>query len=165
MPFFDSLSKKVGDVAKTAAKKSEELLETTKLNRSISAEEDKIKGIMSDIGKAVYKKYQCGQSIDEDLLDSCRQISEAEKNIAATREKIMAIKNETKDEVNFEATQQGQYTGTDTAKGFSGIPQMHGSEVQTEPQYTPAPAAGFCSSCGAPISEGVKFCSSCGNRL
>jgi hypothetical protein len=37
MPFFDNLSKKVSDAAKSAAKKSGDLVEVTKLNRAISS--------------------------------------------------------------------------------------------------------------------------------
>jgi rubrerythrin len=93
MAFFDNLSKKVGEAAKTAAKKSGELVETTKVNMAISSEEDKIKDIYTEMGKYTYSKYKGGENVDAAMLQSCQQIDGIEENIVSLKEKLMQIKN------------------------------------------------------------------------
>lgn len=91
MPLFDNFTKKVGDVAKTAAKKSGDLVETTKINMSINSEEQKIKDIYIEIGKAVYLKYKNNEMLSPDLEESCDKIKATEDNIASLREKIAQL--------------------------------------------------------------------------
>lgn len=93
MAFLDNLTKKVGDAAKTAAKKSGELVETTKVNMAISSEEDKIKVIYAEMGKYIYSKYKGGENIDPNLIQNCQLIDGVEENIVALKEKLMQIKN------------------------------------------------------------------------
>lgn len=94
MPFLDNISKKVGDAAKTAAKKSGEIVEVTKLNRSISLNEEKINKLYVEIGKAFYLKHENGDSLEgDDLAAWCNQISELNKEIESFKEKILELKN------------------------------------------------------------------------
>lgn len=94
MAFFDNLTKKVGEAAKTAAKKSGDLVETTKINMAINSEQEKIKAIYTEMGSRLFDKYKGGEEIYPEFLDSCQQIKGIEDNIEALKEKINQIKNE-----------------------------------------------------------------------
>lgn len=94
MPFLDNISKKVGDAAKTAAKKSGEIVEVTKLNRSISLNEEKINKLYIEIGKVFYLKHENGDSLaGEELTAWCNQISELNEEIENLKDKILELKN------------------------------------------------------------------------
>lgn len=98
MPFFDSFAKKVEGAAKTAAKKSGDLVETTKINMSINSELDKIKAIHSELGKIVYSKFQSGEDLGLELTEKCRQIKDIEDNIETLRDKTAQLKNPSHEE-------------------------------------------------------------------
>ena len=93
MSMFENLTKKVSDTAKAAAKKSSEIVEVTKLNMNISAEEDKIKKAYADIGKQVYDAYSNGEEVAENYISICEQIRSYEDNIKETKQKILELKN------------------------------------------------------------------------
>lgn len=92
MSVFDSISKKVSDTAKTAAKKSCELVEVTKLSLSVGTEEDKIVKIYTDIGKAIYDSYNRGEAIDEKFIEKCEQAKSIEQSIKEIKFKIQELK-------------------------------------------------------------------------
>ncbi len=93
MSVFENITRKVSDTAKAAAKKSGELVEVTKLNMNISAEEDKIRKAYSDIGKIVYNAYSKGAEVGEEYKALCQAIKAYEEVIAETRQKILDLKN------------------------------------------------------------------------
>ena len=93
MPIFDKLSKRVGDAAKTATKKSGDILEITKLNRSISTEEDKIDRLFIEIGKTIYQKYGASEDLDPQLADICRQIAAVNSGIEGMKARVLLLKN------------------------------------------------------------------------
>lgn len=96
MPFKDSISKfakQAAEGAKTAAKKSGDMVEITKINMQISSTEDKIKDIYSEIGKVVFIKFELGKEVDPDTLDLCNQAAEIKSNIEVLRQKIQELKN------------------------------------------------------------------------
>ncbi len=90
MAFMDDLKK----FGKNVAQKSSEMVETTKLNMSITQEKDKINKIFYEIGAAVYEQYKAGNDVG--LGDKCMLIVEMEAKIAEIQAKIMEIKNATK---------------------------------------------------------------------
>ncbi len=92
MDFFNDLGKKIGKTAKTVSKKSEGLVEVTKLNLSIGNEEDKIKKMLIEIGSEIYGKFAEGEHFDQYVDDKCTQIKQVESNILELRNKVMKIK-------------------------------------------------------------------------
>ncbi len=92
MAFFESISKKVTDTARAAAKKSGDIVEVTKLNLSIAAEEDKIKRKYMEIGKTVYEAYVNGEEIPYSFRKLCEDVKEYEKNIEEMKEKVLQLK-------------------------------------------------------------------------
>lgn len=93
MSVLDNITRKVTDTAKAAAKKSGSVVEVTKLNMNINAEEDKVRKIYSDMGKQLYEDYTEGKSVGEKLLEHCIKIDEIITNIDEMREKILELRN------------------------------------------------------------------------
>ena len=96
MDILNNLSKiarSVGDGAANVAKKSGQIVEITKLNASISTENDKIKIIYDEIGEEVYAKYKKGEIFIEELLGKCEEIEDISKNLNSIRQRILEIKD------------------------------------------------------------------------
>jgi len=91
MAFFDDLKNKVSSTAKNVAQKSGELVEITKLNLSISSEQDKINKVYAEIGALVYKSFKEGQ--ETEFVQQCEAIKASEAVIAETKAKILELKN------------------------------------------------------------------------
>lgn len=90
---LDSITKKVTDTARAAAKKSGSVVEVTRLNMSINAEEDKIRKIYTEMGKQLYEDHTEGKAVGDRLLEHCLKIDEIIDNIDGMREKILELKN------------------------------------------------------------------------
>lgn len=89
MSFLNDLSKKVGSAASTAAKKSGELVETTKINMSISKEEDGINKIYAEIGKRVFEADK--DSADSPYAELFDSIKRHQDTIRELKEKLKQI--------------------------------------------------------------------------
>jgi hypothetical protein len=166
MPFKDSLSKiakSIGDGAKSAAHKSGDMMEITKLNMSISSEENKIKGIYSKIGEVLYKKFADGQLVDDDLMELCTGIKAIEDNICSMRQKIEELKNhkplDEKPEQNDDAVNHNILNDSDEEVKF-----YEESTDTFESSHSNAPG-NTCQNCGEAVSDNLKFCPSCGTKL
>lgn len=93
MSIFDNIGKKVSETAKTAAKRSGDIVEATKLNISIATEEDKIKRVYSEIGKVIYKSYAAGEEVPQSVKEYCDKIKSIEKNIEDMKQKILELRD------------------------------------------------------------------------
>jgi chromosome segregation ATPase len=92
MSIFENISKKVTETARAAAKKSGDIVEVTKLNINISAEEDKIKKTFTDIGKIVYDSYAKKEDMADNFRELCKQVESYEKNIEDMKKKILELR-------------------------------------------------------------------------
>ena len=93
MSVLDNITRKVTDTAKAAAKISSGVVEVTKLNMNISAEEEKIRKLYTEMGRQLYEEYSEGRNIEGKLLEKCMKIDEIIANIDEMRGKILEIKN------------------------------------------------------------------------
>jgi hypothetical protein len=93
MSVLDNITKKVTDTAKAAAKKSGSVVEVTRLNMNISAEEEKIRKIYTEMGKLLYEDYTEGKPVSERLLAHCEKIDGMIAAIDEMREKVLELKN------------------------------------------------------------------------
>ena len=181
MPFFSNLSKKVGNIAKTAAKKSGDLVGTTKLNMTINSEEDKIKKLYSEIGKSVYNKFQGGNNFESDLMSMCQQANEIEKSIGLIRQKISEIKNikicpNCKSELELNITFCAK-CGTKQEMGNTvsaldsqvslqnQVPQQNYESQPVQMDFIPHAVEKTCPSCGTTVVETTSFCPNCGTKI
>ncbi|NLN65999.1 MAG: zinc ribbon domain-containing protein [Clostridiaceae bacterium] len=90
MAFIDDLKK----FGKNVAQKSSDVVETTKLNMSISQEKEKINRLYNEMGAAVYEQYKMGNDLG--MSEQCSQIAEFEAKIEEYQNKILEIKNAVK---------------------------------------------------------------------
>ncbi len=99
MGLFDDLSDKLQDVAKksgefaqTAAKKSGELIEITKLNIKIKENESDIRKQFLEIGKIINDRYENADEIPEEFKDFIDVIKIKKETISELKNKINEIK-------------------------------------------------------------------------
>jgi RNA polymerase subunit RPABC4/transcription elongation factor Spt4 len=164
MPFMDSISKlakSVGDGAKTAVKKSEDMLEISKLNRNIANEEDRIKLAYNEIGKLVFNKFEKGNESDPELLDICNKIVEIQKGIAAIKQKIVEIKNEKLCQNCGSEMDANEEFCTKCGSKQESMDTPEREENIIEESNT----LNTCPQCGAAVTDDLKFCSNCGTKL
>ncbi len=156
MAFLENLGKRVGEATQAVAKKSGELVETTKLSVNIGSEEEKVHKLYAQIGKALYEKYTATGIIDEDVKASCEAVRVHEQNIKALKDKMAEIKG----------TKLCISCGAEMEKT-----QLYCSKCGTkndpvtEEQAPQAPASSTCPACGAALEPGSVFCTGCGAKL
>lgn len=163
MAFFENLGKKVGEAAQAAAKKSGELVETTKLNVNINSEEDKIQKLYAQIGKAVFDKFAESGAAEDYIKEACEAIIVHEQNIKSLREKIAAVKG-TKACIGCGAEMDRTQIFCSKCGAKNELPSASAPEVTEASEQQPA-AAQTCPSCGAALAAGSAFCTNCGTRV
>lgn len=89
------LFEKLNAFAKTAADKTNELVEDTRLKTQILNDEKSIRELERKIGAYYYKKFAAGESVDEAVSEYCTAISVHNANI---EEKKAALAKEPKEE-------------------------------------------------------------------
>lgn len=89
MEFID----KVNMFAKTAAGKTNEVIEDTRLKAQILSDEKSVRELEAKIGAYYYKKFAAGKAVDEEVLSFCTAISVHKANM---EEKKAALKPEKK---------------------------------------------------------------------
>ncbi len=157
MSMLESFTRKVTDTAKAAAKKSSELVEVTKLNMSISSEEDKIEKLYLEIGKTIYESYAKGETTSDLFVEKCKQIDSYNSNIKEMRRKILELKNEKicpecREELDISAL----YCSKCGAKQEIIEPPVIEVEEIVEKK---------CPDCGSVVGEDSLFCTKCGAKL
>ncbi len=157
MAFLENIGKKIGETAQAAAKKSSEIVETTKLNANINAEEDKIQKLYHQMGKSAYQKFTETGDIDDYLREACEQIISHEQNIKALKEKIAEVKG-IKSCVGCGAEME-------RAQVFCSKCGAKNEIVHAEPEAAAAAPSAACPSCGVPLAPGSAFCTNCGTKL
>lgn len=91
MEFFE----KVNTIAKTAAAKTGEVIEDTRLKTQILNDEKSIRELESKIGAHYYAKYAAGEFVDDEVEQYCIAISVHRKNIEEKKEALNAGKEPT----------------------------------------------------------------------
>jgi predicted amidophosphoribosyltransferase len=157
MSIFDNLGKKIGETAQAAQKKANETIEITKLNKSISNEEDKIQKIFTELGRKLYGLYIQGQDVGDNFESECEEISVYEDNIKELKNKIRELKN----------IRICPNCGAEIEEGI-----LFCSKCGTKLEI-PAPAAPVkeekpdfkvCPTCGSKLTLEAAFCPSCGTK-
>jgi hypothetical protein len=92
MDLLNDIGKKITETAKTVTRKSEDIVEITKLNLAIGSEEDKIKRMFYEIGSELYRSYTNGKTIGDFYDSKCNEVKQLEDNIKAIKERILLLK-------------------------------------------------------------------------
>ena len=155
MAFFQDLGKKITDAAQDASKKTNEMIEVSKLNGQINKEKAAITETEKKIGSLVYDMYVAGEPLPESLLAEVQLIAEKNRLIQDTENKIVEIKAEAERQKAEKAEHHAQ------AEPAQADPVQQPAQ---QPVAEAAPASRFCTSCGAPLEEGMLFCGKCGTK-
>lgn len=91
---LQSVAKKSEELAQTAAKKSGEILEITKLNKKIKEEERSIESKYMEIGKIMFEKYSDSKEIPEEITDYIRTIQIKMEVISNLNVKVEEIRTQ-----------------------------------------------------------------------
>lgn len=91
--WMSSLKDKITGAAGVAKKKSEELVEITRIKFVIMDAEGEIKKLLADIGALIYEARKNESEIDESLTDKCEQIDTLYAEIAEAQARLDALKN------------------------------------------------------------------------
>lgn len=157
MSIFDSLGKRVSEAAQAAAKKSSDLVEITKLNMAISAEEDKIEKTYAKIGKELFARYNSKIEVDPDIAAFCEEIKSYQNTISDLKAKLMDLKNiKLCTGCQAEMDKNAQFCPKCGTKQEQRPVENADDQEQT---------GKFCPKCGAEVSEGSAFCQSCGTKI
>ena len=84
---------KVGSLAKTAADKTSDAIEVTKLNSKIAKEKDQIKLIKLEIAERFLAAYESGELQDDFVAEKSKAIAMCEENIVDIEKEIEMIKD------------------------------------------------------------------------
>lgn len=155
---FNKIAQTVSNSASTIAKKSNELIEISKLNISIQTETDKINTIKIELGNKVFEKYTNNENIDLDLIDKCTQINELISNIEVLKQKIVELKN----------LQLCPSCNNEIEHGLVFCPKCGAVQnvVIDEPKFIQQnPNEKVCPQCNSIVSSDILYCPSCGTSL
>lgn len=92
MEIFSEIKSKVTETAKSAIKKSNEIVEITKLNIAIGDAQNDINKVLKDIGKIIYDAYKDGDLFNEEIADKCTKIDSKAEEISEMRQKLSELK-------------------------------------------------------------------------
>lgn len=135
-------------------------LGTTKLNRQVAREEEKIEKLESDIGALVYQKFARGEKVDDELVASCQEIAKVRQGIEDVQEKIRQLKDLKKcTACGAEIDEEQTFCSKCGAK----------QEARVMTPATEAPAAEAspkkkCTACKQEIRQDQVFCPHCGAK-
>ena len=148
MAFFD----KIGNLAKNIGDKTNEAIETNKLNAKINTEKTAIANEMKKLGEYYYRKHEQGEPLDEGALEFCAVIDEHNRAIQEAQEEIARIKKETEEE---KLRREKELEEAEKARQESKIKQA----------ATPTSESVSCPACGAVNAKEMKFCKACGANM
>ncbi len=88
--FFDSFGETISRTARELSEKAENFYEVQKLRNQISAEERVVSKTMERLGSIIYKRYEGGEPVDDEIAGICGEISRHVSKIHELRNQISA---------------------------------------------------------------------------
>ena len=132
MDFFD----KINSIAKNATEKTGNMIETSKLNSKIAAEERNISALTIKIGEYFIAKMDCGEALDSEVMSMYESIKNCRSTIEGYRSEISALNAPKEDEL---APDEEAPEGDFIICPLCGTKMPSGSK--------------FCTACGAKLPE------------
>jgi ribosomal protein L40E len=158
MSFWDSFGRKAKEAAQEVAKKSGELVEVTRLNISISNEEDKVRKLYLEMGKKIYDTYRGSQPVDNEFEEICKKIDNIMENIESMKQKILEIKNI---KLCVNCGKELEQDAAFCAKCGTKQPEQTSYRPEGEEDI----AVNVCPSCNEALDVEADFCTKCGARI
>lgn len=145
MAFFDKLNQ----VAKNIGDKTNDAIETTKLNSKITAEQNAAGEALKKIGEYYYTRYVSEGTAAPEILEFCLTARQHYDAVAAAQAEIERIKLE----------------NAAPAPTAAPMPTAPISAAPLTPTPAAAPPTRVCPVCQNQVAAGVKFCPQCGNKF
>lgn len=147
MAFFDDISKKVSDVARTVGNKGREVADIAKLKYRISEEERKADEIYKRIGKLFVEK--AGDRAKGVFAELIGEINSSKARVEGYKAQIRELKGDIVcDGCGAEITSDATFC------------PVCGKKADRPDRIPP-----ICPNCGVTVDEGATFCVDCGTQL
>lgn len=164
MAFFDKLNA----FAQNLADKTNDTIETGKLNSKANTEKNLAGEELKKIGTYYYEKFAAGEEMDpaiQEYLDAAKAHFDAADAALAEIENIRL-----ENEAQKAAAEAAAMAAAEAEKAAAEAAAMAAAEVPAAESVEAVPAAEApdgitCPSCGAVNSTGTKFCGECGTKL
>ncbi len=167
MAFFDKLN----DIAKNIGDKTNDAIETTKLNSKINSEKAAAAEELKKIGEYYYNLFAAGGEAAPEVLEFCQSAKAHYDAAAEAQAEIERIKAENEAAKAAAAPPEAPAAPAGIscpACGAANAPGTKfccscGAKLETPPPAEPEQKT--CPGCGTTVAPGVKFCPECGNRM
>ncbi len=146
MAFFDDLSKKLTEVGQSAAQKTRDMSDMSRIKGAISDEEKKINNLIFQIGQTYVSVHYSDYGSEFEALMGAFIESQA---------KLEEYKNQLND---IKGIVRCDKCGAEVPS-TSGFCSVCGNQVVRKD------VAFRCSGCNAPLSPGMSFCTNCGTPV
>ena len=151
MAFFDEISKKINGVTSTAAQKTKEMSEVSKLNSAMNEEETKINNAYYQIGRLYCANHS--EDYEEGFGIFIDVVKDSEKKINAIKAQIREIKG------IATCTNCGQDIPANVAFCSNCGAPAPAPKVEVDPNSV------ICPNCRTAVAKGMRFCTSCGYKF
>ena len=163
MEFFDKLNQ----VAKNIGDKTNDAIETTKLNSKINAERSAAAEDLKKIGEHYYNLFAASGEAAPEVLEFCQSAKAHYDAAAEAQDEIERIKaeNEAEKAAPAPAAPAGAVCPSCGTANGAGTKFCQNCGMKLEAPAPVQPQERKCPGCGAAVALGVKFCSECGQRM
>lgn len=169
MAFFDDISKKIEDLTQTAAKKSSEVLEFTKLTLNIHAEEENIRKLYNKIGILCYEIFENGLEDYSSVTEICEQVKVHKDKIKELKKEIDKAKNiKSCSNCGTELEETHMYCpkcGTKVEFEEEVKEEIEEDVISEEKEEEIVVEVIICPKCSTELKGEYEFCTNCGEKL
>lgn len=154
MDFFNDLSKKFSQAARTVQERTREGVETTKLSVDIRAARTELDARMLALGRAYYEHIaNGGPDVDESLIRAVRESVAQIENLTAQRDRV-------RQQTRCPACGSAQPEGSRFCANCGRPMPEKSPEIAA-----PADNIQYCEQCGAMREGNSRFCAVCGSSF
>jgi len=167
MDFFDGLRDKIMTTGKDVSEKARETAAVAKLKAQIAMEENKLKVIYAELGKAYY------ENPEDENIEAYKDSIEMTKNVIAGYQSDLANRKGLKKCSNCGATMAKEVLFCSKCGAKNEIPEEEAAEETEEetggetgePTAEEEPKKRVCPVCEAEVTDDMAFCEVCGTKL
>ncbi|MCX5970391.1 MAG: zinc ribbon domain-containing protein [Coprothermobacterota bacterium] len=141
-------------IFKKLTEKPGELLEINRLNKQISAEEEKVQVAFLTMGKFIFEAQGKGEPIPPELVEHCEKVKATRAKMENLRVQVLKLRDK----------KQCPQCGTELELAQPFCSKCGGKQEMPREASSGEAAKRKCGSCGAELTPTQVFCSSCGGK-